>query len=328
MSKSSAPLPCPPSDTLEEARAAAAEYARGSHAASTRHAYESDWQIFSVWCASVGLTALPAEASTLALFLAAQGRLGHAPSTLDRRRSAIRLKHREAHLPSPHDAVEVERVLRGIRNAWGRPRNQKSPTVDAEVQQMADATDPKTLQGLRDRALVLLGFTGAFRRSELVALDVAHLVEVPEGFLVRIATSKTDQAGEGQTIAIGRVPGSPYCPVQAVSAWRRVADIHSGALFRRVRKGDVVGEARLTPQSVALVVKRMCQRVGLDPSLYAGHSLRRGFLTSAARARASIFKMADHSRHKSLDVLRTYVQDAERFEDHAGNGLLHPKAVR
>jgi integrase len=186
---------------------------------------------------------------------------------------------------------------------------EKAPTVDDDVQRMADATDPKTLQGLRDRALVLLGFAGAFRRSELVALDVGHLVEVSEGWLVRIATSKTDQAGEGQTIAIARVPGSPYCPVQAVLAWRAAAGIHAGALFRRVRRGDKLGETRLTAQSVALIVKRLCERVGLDPAVYAGHSLRRGFLTSAARAGANIFKMADQSRHKSLDVLRIYVQD-------------------
>jgi len=272
----------------------------------------------------VKLPALPAAPRTVALFLAAQARLGRAPQTLERRHAAIRLMHRGAHWASPHDTLEVDEVLRGIRNTCKRPPHQKAPAIDAEVQRLAEATDPETLQGRRDRALVLLGFAGALRRSELVALDVEHVIEVPEGFLVRIASSKTDQAGVGQTIAIARVPDSPYCPVQAVLAWRAAAGIHRDALFRRIRRWDTLGETRLTAQSVALVTKRLCVRIGVDPAPYAGHSLRRGFLTSAARARANIFKMAEQSRHQSLDVLRVYVQDAERFDDHAAAGLLEP----
>lgn len=312
----------PPALALAAAEAAAADYARGSRAPATWDAYESDWTIFRAWCASVELPALPAAPRTVALFLAAQAALGHAPSTLDRRRAAIRLMHRGAKVPSPHDALEVDEVLRGIRNAWKQPPHQKAPAIDTEVQRLVDAVEPQTCQGLRDRALVLLGFAGAFRRSELVALDVEHLVEQPEGFLVRIASSKTDQEGQGQTIAIARVPDSPYCPVQAVLDWCVVAQIGTGPIFRRMRRGDTLCETRLTDQSVALIIKKLALRADLDPARYAGHSLRSGFLTSAARQRASIFKMADQSRHKSLDVLRGYVQDAERFEDHAATGLL------
>jgi integrase len=119
--------------------------------------------------------------------------------------------HRGAKAPSPHDAVEVDEVSRGIRNAWKRPPKPKAPAIDAEVERLTDAVEPEPSQGMRDRALVLLGFAAAFRRSELVALDVEQLGEQPEGFLVRIASSKMDQAGEGQTIAIARVPNSPYC---------------------------------------------------------------------------------------------------------------------
>jgi integrase len=196
--------------------------------------------------------------------------------------------------------------------------------VDEEIQRLVDAVEPQTLKGLRDRALLLIGFAGAFRRSELVALDVEHLTAQAEGLSVLIASSKTDQEGQGQGVAIPRVNDSPYCPVQAVSDWLVAANIPSGAVFRRMQRGDALGRDRLTSQSVALVIKDLATKIGLDPARYAGHSLRSGFLTSAARNRASIFKMADQSRHKSLDVLREYVRNEERFEDHAAEGMLKP----
>jgi integrase len=170
-----------------------------------------------------------------------------------------------------------------------------------------------------------LGFAGALRRSELVALDVAHFKLSDEGFIVTIAKSKTDQEAQGQTIAIPRVPDSPYCPVQAVLDWMAMAGIEQEALFRRVTKGNRLTQDRLTDQSVARVIKRLAARAGLIASQYAGHSLRSGFLTSAAEQRASIFKMQAQSRHKSLDVLSGYVRAQELFEDHAGEGLLTSK---
>ena len=310
---------------LKRAREAAASYARASRSAATWRAYESDWAIYQRWCATVQRAPLPAEPSTVALFLAAEAKLGRAPATLTRRLAAIRLMHLGARLPSPHDALEVQEVLRGIRRAWRKPKAQKAPAVDADLQRLVDAVEPQTLRGLRDRALLLLGFAGALRRSELVALDVESLRAVPEGLAVFIAHSKTDQEGDGAVIAIPQVPGSPYCPVQAVGDWCVAAAITSGALFRRLHRGDTVGMTRLTDQSVALIIKALALKVDLDPARYAGHSLRSGFLTSAARARASIFKMADQSRHKSLDVLREYVRNEERFDDHAGAQLLRAR---
>jgi hypothetical protein len=139
---------------------------------------------------------------------------------------------------------------------------------------------------------------------------------------VLIASSKTYQEGQGSTIAIPRVPQSPYCPVRAVRDWLIVSGIESGAVFRRTHWADTVAQSRLTDQRVALVIQNLAFKIGLDQARYAGHSLRSGFLTSAARNRASIFKMADQSRHRSLDVLREYVRNEERFDDHAGDGLL------
>ncbi|HEY0746570.1 MAG TPA: tyrosine-type recombinase/integrase [Steroidobacteraceae bacterium] len=311
-----------PAASLEAARQAAETFAKASRAASTWRAYESDWRLFMAWCAGVGCVALPAEAATVALFLASQAKLGIAPATLSRRLAAIRLMHLGARVASPHAALEVNEVMRGIRRAWKRPVAQKAPAVDEEIKRMVDAVEAQTLKGLRERALLLLGFAGAFRRSELIGLDTQHLTQRAEGLEVLIANSKTDQEGAGQMVAVARVAHSPYCPVQAVSDWLVAADISTGAVFRTMHRGDTVGKTRLSAQSVALIVKGLAAKAGLEASRYAGHSLRSGFLTSAARNRASIFKMAEQSRHKSLDVLREYVRDEERFEDHAAEGLL------
>lgn len=316
------PRPALPAAVLTAARAAATRYARSSRATSTWRAYESDWRLFNAWCQSVKRAPLPAEPSTVALFLAAEAELGRAPSTLGRRLAAIRLMHVGARVATPHDALEVAEVMRGIRRAWQRPTAQKAPALDEDIQRMVDTVDLHTLSGLRDRALVLLGFAGALRRSELVALDVEHLTVRPEGLELRIPRSKTDQEGAGDTVALPRVPHSPYCPVGALQTWLQAAAIRTGAVFRRLHRGDTLGTSRLSAQSVALIIKRLAQNIGLDARRYAGHSLRSGFLTSAARNRASIFKMADQSRHKSLDVLREYVRNEARFEHHAAAGML------
>src|SRR5712671_920437 len=179
---------------------------------------------------------------------------------------------------------------------------------------------PDNLAGLRDRALLLLGFAGAFRRSELVALDVADLEETEDGFKINIRRSKTDQESQGVTIAIAR--GVTTCPVKAIKAWLQAAGISEGPLFRPVAKGGRLGTERLTDQSVCSIVKAYAERIGLNATDFGAHSLRAGFLTSAARRGASVFKMRDVSRHKSMDVLQAYVRDADLFQNHAGAGLL------
>jgi site-specific recombinase XerD len=183
---------------------------------------------------------------------------------------------------------------------------------------MAQAA-PDGLKGLRDQALLLLGFAGAFRRSELVALDVADLEET-EGMRVSIRRSKTDQEGKGEVIAIVR--GSVNCPVKAVKNWLQAISITEGTMFRPVTRGGRVGNSRLTDKSVASIIKAYARRLGLNEADFSGHSLRSGFLTSAARRGASVFKMRDVSRHKSMDVLQSYIRDVELFRDHAGAGLL------
>ena len=307
---------------FERAFDAARRYARQSRARSTWLAYRSDWQQFESWCGPVGLAALPAEPETVAMFVASQATSRLSPSTLTRRLAAIRLVHLGAGHPSPHNTIQVTEVMRGIRRDWGKPPDRKAPAIGEEIKKMADAVERQTNKGLRDRALLLFGFAGAFRRSELVVLNTWNLEEREEGVKVTIEKSKTDQEARGQVIAIVRQPDSPHCPVQALQNWLTIAEIKSGALFRRMYRGDNVGTSHLSPQSVAMIIKDYANKVGLDSAQYSGHSLRRGFLTSAARNRANIFKMADHSRHKSLDVLRQYVQEEEMFENNAGDGLL------
>jgi site-specific recombinase XerD len=189
-----------PAIGLRGAAAAAEHYAAASRAAATWRGYESDWRIFTEWCASVGLVALPAEAMTVAMFLGAQANQGKAPATLSRRLAAIRLMHLGAKLPSPHGTVEVLEVMRGIQRRSTRRVSKKTAAVAEQIKKMVDVAAPSTLQGLRDRALLLVGFAGALRRAEFVAFDFEHLTEKPEGLLkILIAESKTDQVS---------VPGS------------------------------------------------------------------------------------------------------------------------
>jgi site-specific recombinase XerD len=298
---------------------AAASYAKAEKAAATRRAYKTDFSIFQAWCADRGATALPAEPATVAAFLAWEANRQTRPSTIGRRAAAIRYAHKLAGHEAPTDDERVRATIRGIRRAVGSAPTKKSPATSDRVMAMAPVSGTG-LADLRDRALLLLGFAGAFRRSELVALDIDDIEESNDGLRVTIRRGKTDQEGKGAIIAIVR--GAAACPVAAYKAWIEAANISTGPVFRPIAKGERLQEARLTDRSVAKIVKSHAARIGLDPAGFSGHSLRSGFLTSAAARGASIFKMMDVSRHKSMDTLRGYVRDGELFRDHAGAGLL------
>jgi site-specific recombinase XerD len=297
--------------------AAAAEYARAEKAAVTRRAYRTDFEIFRAWCAERRVSALPALPQSVAAFLAHEAERQVRPSTISRRVAAIRYAHKLAGFLLPTDDERVRATVRGIRRSLGASPSKKAPATAERVVAMAPLANGR-LAAIRDRALLLIGFAGAFRRSELVALNVDDLEETGDGLRITIRRSKTDQ--EGHVIAIPR--GVIACPVAALKAWLEAATIAAGPAFRPIAKGGRLQPGRLTDRSVAEIVKAHARRAGLDPKLFAGHSLRSGFLTSAAARGASIFKMADQSRHKSMDTLRGYVRDAEIFKDHAGKGLL------
>jgi site-specific recombinase XerD len=296
----------------------AAELAREEKTEATRRAYRSDLQIFEAWCRSRGVSALPAAPETVAAFLAYGVENDARPSTLGRRVAAVRYAHKLAGHSSPTDDERVKATMRGIRRSLGTAPRKKAPATAERIVAMALVAG-NDIKGLRDRALLLIGFAGAFRRSELVALNLEDLEESELGFKVTIRHSKTDQERAGQVIAIMR--GSVACPVAALKTWLEVAGIDGGPIFRSVKKGGAL-MGRLPAQSVADIVKTYAERVGLDPALFAGHSMRSGFLTSAAKRGASIFKMMDQSRHRSVETLRGYVRDAEIFKEHAGTGLL------
>jgi integrase len=241
------------------------------------------------------------------------------PSTIGRRVAAIRYAHKLAGLPLPTDDERVRATMRGIRRSLGTAGAKKTPATVERIIAMAPIASER-LADIRDRALLLFGFASAMRRSELAALDFEDIEETADGLRVTIRRSKTDQEGHGHVIAIPR--GVIACPVAALKAWLAAAGITAGPMFRPIAKGGRVQAMRLTDRSVADIVKVHARRAGLDPKLFAGHSLRSGFLNSAAARGASIFKMADQSRHKSTDTLRGYVRDAEIFKDHAGTGLL------
>jgi len=312
------PIPAPVSADAE--LAATLNFAGQEKSAGTRRSYRSDWRIFTAWCAARDLNPLPATPETVARFLSAEATAGVKASTLGRRAAAIGYAHKLAgHREPPTNAETVKAVMRGIRRTIGTAPARKAPATAELVGEMLKHC-PETLAGKRDRALLALGFAGAFRRSELVALEVTDLAEVPHGLRVMIRFSKGDQEGVGQEIAIPR--GCRLRPVEAVQIWLAGAGISTGPVFRPVLKGNRLQAAPLTDRSVAAIVKRYAALAGLDPAQFSGHSLRSGFLTSGAEAGASIFKLMEVSRHRSVDTLRGYVRSADLFRDHAGVGFL------
>ena len=265
------------------------------------------------------MSSLPALPSTVAAFLAHEANRGCRPSTLGRRLAAIRNAHRLNGIEPPTDTENVKTTLRGIRRTFGTAQNRKAPATAEKARAMARSVSG-SLSGKRDRAILLLGFAGAFRRSELVALEVADLESIPGGLRINIRRSKTDQEGQGK--AIGIPFGSNDCPVEAVHTWLAASGIVEGPIFRSIDRYGRLSVKRLSGRSVANIVKKYAKLAGLEPKSFSGHSLRSGFLTSAAANGASIFKMMDLSRHKSADALRGYVSDADLLRNHAGLGLL------
>jgi integrase len=210
--------------------------------------------------------------------------------------------------------------MKGIRRSLGVAPSQKEPISPSEFRAMVKSR-PETLHGLRDRALLLLGFSGAFRRSELVSLDVDDVVWGEDGLTVNLRRSKTDQEGEGRKVGIpfGSTPES--CPVRSLRGWLKAAGITEGPLFRPV-KGPKVGAKRLSDKAVARLVKRAAKAAGLEPSRLSGHSLRSGLATAAAKAGKSERSIMAQTGHRSAQMVRRYIRDGELFSENAAAGLL------
>jgi len=222
--------------------------------------------------------------------------------------------HQARGFESPCRSELCRSVLKGIRRTLGTAPNEKAPLLAIDVREMVAAL-PDTLLGFRDRALLLLGFAGAFRRSELVALNVEDLAFTEDGLIVTLRRSKTDQEGHGRKIGVPALPASDACPVRGLREWLAAAAITEGPLFRSVSSGRLHHE-RLSDQTVAKVVKRHLP-TGHDTAKYAGHSLRAGFVTSAAAGGASIKAICRTSGHRSIETVMRYIREASLFRGNA-----------
>jgi site-specific recombinase XerD len=323
------PVILPPDDSPRlpaEAAAIVRVYQRASKANSTVRAYRSDALVFQDWCARYGFRSLPASPEAVAGFIVAEAEAGRAASTLGRRMAAIRHAHKLACLPDPTEDEGVRAAIRGARRKVGVAPAQKAAAT-ADVLAALLMRTPDTLTGKRDRALLALGFAGAFRRSELVALDVEDLREDPEGLRVTVRRSKTDQEGRGLEKAIPH--GRFIRPVALVREWLDAAGIVSGPVFRpvsrsgRVRAANVLGgNVRLTTQTVADIIKRYCAAAGLDASTFGAHSLRAGYITTAAERGADLARIMDQSGHRDPRTVVGYIRRANAFKGHSGSGFL------
>ena len=286
-----------------------------TRADSTLRAYESDWADFTSWCASHEMTALPADPLAVTLYITDQAAT-RKPSTITRRLAAISVVHQRAGAPSPTADIRVREVMRGIRRALGTAPREASPLIIGDLRRICDRL-PDTTIGVRDRAVLLVGFAGALRRSEIVGLDHAHLTRREEGLVAVLRRSKTDQEGASRRVALPHGHEPSTCPVRAVERWLELAQIAEGPVFRAVDRHGRIGITRLSAETVTKIVKVAVTLIGTDPDTYSGHSLRAGFATTAAANGASERAIAAQTGHASMNVLRRYVRHGSLFTDNA-----------
>lgn len=302
--------------------AAAAVYADAAMASNTRRAYDSDWRDFSAWCETRRLAPLPALAETVAVYLIDRAERLRV-SSLERRLAAIKAAHRRADLPPP-DNARLRAVWAGIRRKNGRPPTQKRAIITADLKRIVRKL-PAGPVGLRDKALLLLGFAGALRRSELAAIELdsgagirgpLRVAFVPEGAEIYIDRSKADQEGRGAVVGIPSGK-TALCPVAALRLWLAAADIRSGPVFRTIDRHGNVASAAMSPAAAAQAVKRACARAKIDPRTIGGHSLRSGLVTQAILNDVAVPVIMQQTRHARVETLNKYVRQAERFTKNA-----------
>jgi site-specific recombinase XerD len=287
---------------------AGAGFDRASRAANTLRGYGSDLRQFEGWCAQHGRESRPASAETVREYIAALAVSGRKASTITRHLSAIAAGHKLAGLPSPTSDETVKLRMIGVRNTLGTAPRQARALSVADLKAMLAAC-PADIHGLRDRAVLLVGFLGALRRSELVSLDCSNVTVESDGLRIVIVKSKTDQEGRGRLVGLRRGrPGTDV--VTAVAEWREAAGIEEGPLFRGIDRAGRIGE-RLSDRGVARIVQVAAKRAGIDPERLSGHSLRAGLATSAARAGASERAIMNQTGHSNLGMVRRYIRAGE-----------------
>jgi integrase len=318
--------------------------------ASTREVYLRHWRAFASWCDHGGRTPLPATTETVQDFALAQGADGLAISTIRGRLAAVGFFHRENDYSDPTASETIENTLGHLSKQLGTPAEKKKALRSEDIADMVrslpgspqaagseagsgkrpDATrsgtaDARFLRGVRDRALILVGFAGALRRSELAGMNVSWLSFNPKGFEIEIPKSKGDSEGEGQIVGINRGESVDLCPVRALRRWKSAASIDAGPVFRSVpNHGLVAPDERAEPisgQAVADAVKRAAEGAGLSAEKISGHSLRRGHLTTAARNGAELVGLQRQARHADPRTTAEYIEDANRMETNTSRHL-------
>lgn len=296
------------------AAAEASAFARAAHSENTLRGYAVDWRSWTRWAEANACRALPADAGDVAVYVAYRARAS-SPATLRRGLAAIAAAHRAAGAGDPTKDGRVKAVLRGILRSRGTATRRKSPLV-VEAMRHVLATCAYDVRGRRDRALLLIGWGAALRRSELVALDWADCEIADEGLIVRVRRSKVDQLGRGVAIGIPHAKDPRHDAVRALLDWQQVFLGDRGAVFRPVTRSGYILERRLGAREVARVVKRVASRAGLQGD-YSGHSLRAGFATAAAAAGASERAIMAQTRHQSVTVMRQYIRPASIWIENA-----------
>ena len=304
-----------PSPSLDRAR----EFARQSKAENTLRGYRGDWKDFCRWCGARELCPVPASPETVAAYIADCA--GHLKvGSIQRRLNAIAEAHKAVGVESPRSAGIVRNTIKGIRRTMGTAVVQKAAALTDDIRAMVSVTDAGLI-GTRDRAMILLGFAGAFRRSELVGLDIEDCMFGKDGLTVTLRRSKTDQHGAGRKIGIPYGSNPDTCPVRTVQSWMEHAAIVSGPLFRSITRHGQLRPGLLAGIDVARVVKKLAVRAGLDAAKYAGHSLRAGHATSAAIAGASERSIMAQTGHRSVQIVRRYIRDGSLFRENSAGKL-------
>jgi site-specific recombinase XerD len=299
----------------------AQEFAAAAKAGNTLRAYQADWRDFRDWCEAHRFTPLPALPHTVALYLTDRAATLKT-SSLARRLTTINRAHQAAGQTSPATMQNalVSEVWKGIKRNKGTAQHGKKPFLTPDLRRIV-AELPHGLRGVRDRALLLAGFAGGFRRSELAALRVEDLETTPDGLVVRLGRSKTDQEGQGRAVALPYGSDPQTCPVRALRAWLEQAGIGAGPVFRAIDRFGLVSVRALHADSVAYLVKRAAGRIGLETAVYAGHSLRAGLATQAAMNGASELAIMRQTGHRSLATVRRYIREGTLFRDNAATKL-------
>ena len=297
---------------------------KSSKANNTVRAYKSDFNDFGLFCAKNGFKSLPSEPKVVSLYLTHLSTKDAKMSTLKRRLVSIGVIHRlKGHyLDTKHPTI-IENIM-GIKRRKGSIQKGKKPILInhlREIIKVIDEQDKEPIKKLRDRSIILIGFSGGFRRNEIVSLDYDDLDFVTEGLKINLKRSKTDQYGEGSVKGLPYFDSSKYCPVVTIKNWIETSKIDSGPLFRSFTKGSNLTKNRLTDQSVALIIKNYLQLAGMDSKNYSGHSLRSGFATTAAESGAEERTIMAMTGHKSPEMVRRYIKEANLFKNNALNKI-------